>query len=274
MERAVGHHRGHHRAHPRVGVGLSDCLQPLRGRGRKLEAQVVGGGASLADHLHRPDEGGEVLVLEGAPAGDPGGGVEQQLERPAVADALGEVVVAVGMRVDEARHEQAARCVERGGVGGRGHSRQPDLAHRVVRNQDVGGFCRVACDVEQASAPDDRVHDCPLDCGRWIAAVSPSPRFPRVCTGPRPPPRLERTCTGPRSSSATIESTPWRFNPVRAVRWSWRVAHSRSVVSRRSCWRVPAPSRPRRTSRSIRASRSSSPPIRRRAFRTRASERC
>ena len=108
MEGAVGHHRGHHRAHARIGVGPADGLQSFRGRGRELEAQVVGGGASLAHHLHRADEGGEVLVLEGSPAGDPGCRVEQQLQGPAIADALGEVVVAVGVGVDEARHEQAA----------------------------------------------------------------------------------------------------------------------------------------------------------------------
>ena len=102
VERAVGHHRSHDRAHAGVGVGPADGLESFRGRGRELEAQVVGGGASFPDHLHRPDEGGEVLVLEGSPAGDPGGRVEQQLQGPAVADALGEVVVAVGVGVDEA----------------------------------------------------------------------------------------------------------------------------------------------------------------------------
>ena len=148
VERAVRHHRGHHRAHSGVGVGLADGFQTFRGRSGKLEAQVIGPGASLADHLHRADEGGEVLVLERPASGDPGRGVEQQLQGPAIADALGEIVVAVGMRVDEARHEQSAGCVERGRVGGGGHPRRADLAHGVARDQDVGGFGRVTLDVE------------------------------------------------------------------------------------------------------------------------------
>ena len=125
VKRAVGHHRGHHRAHSRVGVGLADRLQSFRGRRRELEAEVVGGGTSLAHHLHRSDEGREVLVLESAAAGDPGRRVQQQLQGPTIADTLGEVVVAVGVRVDEARHEHPAGCVERGGVAGRGHPRRP-----------------------------------------------------------------------------------------------------------------------------------------------------
>ena len=158
---AVGHHRGHHGTHSGIRVGLADGFQAFRGRGRELEAQVVGGGAPLAHHLHRADEGGEVLVLERAAAGDPGRGVEQQLQGPAIADALGEVVVAMGVGIDEARHEQPAGGVERGGLGRRGHPGRSDLAHGVALDVDVGGLRRVTCDVEQASAPDDRVHGCP-----------------------------------------------------------------------------------------------------------------
>ena len=43
VERAIGHHRGHHRAHSRIGVGLANRLQSFGGRGRELEAEVVGG---------------------------------------------------------------------------------------------------------------------------------------------------------------------------------------------------------------------------------------
>ena len=158
MEGAIGHHRSHHRTHSGVGVGLADRLQAFRGRGRELEAQVVGGGTSLAHHLHRTDEGGEVLVLERAPPGDPGRRVEQQLQGPAVSDALGEVVVAVGVCIDESRHEQPTGCVERSRVGGRGHARRADFADRIPFDQDVGRFRRVPLDVEQASTPDDPVH--------------------------------------------------------------------------------------------------------------------
>ena len=156
VERAVGHHRGHHRAHSRVLVGPPDRLQSLGGRRGKLEVQIVGCRASLPHHLHRPDEGGQVLVLQGAAAGEPRRRIEQQLQGPAVAEALREVVVAVGVRVDEARHEQPAGRVHRRRVRGRGHPRRPDLAHRVPLDQEVGRLRRVPGGVEQAPAPDDR----------------------------------------------------------------------------------------------------------------------
>ena len=176
VERAVGHHGSHDRTHARIGVGLTDGLQSFRGRGRELEAQVVGGGASFPDHLHRSDERGEVLVLESSPAGDPRRCVEQQLQGPAIADALGKVVVPVGVGVDKARHEQAAAGVERGSLGGRGHSRWADLAHGIPFDQDVGRFRRVPLDVEQPSAPDDRVHCCTSILVELIQAARRPPR--------------------------------------------------------------------------------------------------
>ena len=160
VEGPVGHHRSHDRAHPCVGVGAPDRLEPLRGRCGKLEVEVVGGGASLSHHLHRTDEGREVLVLDRAVACNPRRGVEQQLQRPAIAETLGEIVVPVRVGVDQARHEEPAGRVAVNRVRRRGQSRRPDLANRILLDEHVGGLRGLPLGVEEPPTPDDRMHGC------------------------------------------------------------------------------------------------------------------
>ena len=110
VERAVGDHGRHDRAHADLGVGAPHRLEPLGGRHRQLEREIVGGGAALEHHLDRAELRAQVPVLRGAVAADPDRGGEQQLERPAVAHALGEVAVGVRVGVDESGvQEQPAR---------------------------------------------------------------------------------------------------------------------------------------------------------------------
>jgi hypothetical protein len=89
VEGEVGNHGRDHRAQPDLGIGVRHRLHPFDARRRKLEEQVVAGGRALLDMLDGIDERREVLVLVGAAAADPRRGVEEQIEFPKIADALG-----------------------------------------------------------------------------------------------------------------------------------------------------------------------------------------
>ena len=66
--------------------------------------------------------------------------------------------MAVGMGVHEAGHEQPAGRVAERGAGRGGHAGRPDRVNRVALDKDVGGLRRVAFDIEQPPAANDRVH--------------------------------------------------------------------------------------------------------------------
>jgi hypothetical protein len=59
----------------------------------------------------------EVLVLVGAVAADPRRGIEEEIEFPKIADALGQAAMAVGVGVDQAGNDQAAAGVDDFGIG-------------------------------------------------------------------------------------------------------------------------------------------------------------
>ena len=113
VEAELGDHRRQHGAHAGIGVGAAAGIQPLHARQRKLDGEVVAGGAALQQHLDRADIGAEILVLERAAAGDPGPGGEQQFERPAVAHALGQIAVAVHVGVDQSGMDQPVARIDR-----------------------------------------------------------------------------------------------------------------------------------------------------------------
>ena len=78
----------------------------------------------------------------------PGSGGEQQFQGPAVAHALGQVAVAVGMGVDQAGVEQHAAGIDDGGIVGRRQPGASDLGDVVAVDQDVGARCGVGRGVE------------------------------------------------------------------------------------------------------------------------------
>ena len=96
VEGLVRHHRRDRGAHAGVRVGARHRLDALRRGQRELGEHVVAGGAALAHHLGGADQRREVLVLERAPAGRAGLGVEVGLEVVAVEEAFGRVRSARG----------------------------------------------------------------------------------------------------------------------------------------------------------------------------------
>src|SRR2546425_705559 len=97
----------------------------------------------------------QVLVLERAPAAEPGPCGEQELERPAVTHSLGEVAVRVGVGVDQTGMKQEAARVDDRCIGRRGEPGGADLADRVTVDQHVRRLRAVGADIEQDAAADD-----------------------------------------------------------------------------------------------------------------------
>jgi hypothetical protein len=93
---------------------LAERNDAIAARQRKFEEQVVAGGAALADHFNRGDEAIEVFVFERPVAGHAGHGIEEQFERPTIADkTLGERAMAMDVAIDQAGHHRAVGCVHR-----------------------------------------------------------------------------------------------------------------------------------------------------------------
>jgi hypothetical protein len=156
VKAAIGDHRRDDRAHSDIGVGLPRQCQPFGGRQWPLEGQVIAGGAALHDHLDRAELGGKIFVLGGAVSGDPRRCAQQQFERPAVAHSFREVAVAVRVGVDETRMQQPASRRDLDRIGRGRAAGRPDLANRIVLDQDIGGFRSSCGDVEHAAAAQDR----------------------------------------------------------------------------------------------------------------------
>ena len=154
VEGEVGDHRRDDRAQPDLGIGAGDRLHALDGRRGEFEEQVVAGGGAFLDHLDRGDQRGEMLVVVAAMAADPRRRVEQEVELPEVADALGEAAMAVGVAVDQPGNDQPAARVDHLGIG---------VAHRAARH-DVDDGVALDDDVARlAMGRRDGVHQSTCD---------------------------------------------------------------------------------------------------------------
>ena len=156
VETELGDHRRQHGAHAGIRVGAPAGVEPFDARQRKLDGEVVAGGAALQQHLDRADVGAEILVLERAAAGDPGPGGEQQLERPAVAHALGQIAVAVHVGVDQSGMDQPVARIDRDRVGRRREAGRSDLRDGVAGDQDVGRLGAIVTGIDQPPAANNR----------------------------------------------------------------------------------------------------------------------
>jgi len=136
-ERELSDHRRQHGANAGVPIGPRARFETLNGRQRKLDSEVVARGAALEQHLERADIGAEIFVVGRAVAADPGRGCQQQFERPAIAHALGEIAVTVGVGVDQPGMQQAVARVERHGVGRCRQAGGTDLADGVANDQHI-----------------------------------------------------------------------------------------------------------------------------------------
>ena len=124
-------------------------------------------------------------VLGSAIPADPRGRGQQQFEGPAVAHALGEIAVRMGVGVDKAGMDQLAFGRDDGRVFRRGEAGRADLGDRVVADQDVGRRGRALVDVEHPAAPDYRVgHPTLLVFGRCTAQLIPRDAIEQAATRP------------------------------------------------------------------------------------------
>ena len=164
VEALVGHHGRDRRAHADVGVGPGDRVDAVDRRQRKLREHVVRGGAALAHHLRGADHGGQVLVLQRAPAGRPGHRVEIELQRVAVEQALGEARLRVVVAVDQAGDQRAVGGVDALGVGVLDRAGRDDVADRVAVDHDVGGGAFEGIGAQHAAAMDELHGSSPLCC--------------------------------------------------------------------------------------------------------------
>jgi hypothetical protein len=151
-EGSVGHHRGDRHAHAGVAIGLRHGRHVVDAGLRHFGEHVVGHGAALADHFRRADQRRHVVVLGLARPAAPRRAVEQKLEVPAVAGALGQVGMRVGMRIDQAGDNQLARGVDH--VDGRVDrlAGRQDVLDRVAVDDDVGALAVRAAGIEKKPA--------------------------------------------------------------------------------------------------------------------------
>ncbi len=112
IEAAIGDHRCDHRAHADIGIGLRHDVQPFDRRHRQHRRKIVTAGAALAQHLHRGQQRRKIAVIVRAVAVDPGARVQQQLQRPEIADALPQSAVTMRVRIDQAGDDQASGGVD------------------------------------------------------------------------------------------------------------------------------------------------------------------
>ena len=157
VEDDVGDGRGQHRPHAHVRVRARDRLHVLAGWRRDRHEEVVRGRAAGLEHLDGADRGRDVMVLDGAVGVERGTVVQEVLEGPAPGKAPEEVVVAVRVGVDEARHHEKAARVDVA-VGRR--PREP-CAHRgdaVAFDKDVGALERGRVAAEDLAAADEERH--------------------------------------------------------------------------------------------------------------------
>jgi hypothetical protein len=139
VERPIGDHRGDHRAHPDIGVGARDLAETLDAGDRQHGRQVVAGGAALADHLDGGQQRGKVAIVVGAAAIQPGAGVEQQFQRPAIAGAFCQTAMAVGVGIHQAGDDQPSGGVDPARrLRGAGSNDRDDA---VALDQDIGRAC-------------------------------------------------------------------------------------------------------------------------------------
>ena len=182
---AVGDHRRDDCAHADLLIGRGDEADAVAGRQRKFDKEIIGGGAALQHHLDGTELRRQVDVVLRAVARQPGRGGQQQFEGPAVAHALGEIAVRVGVGVDEAGMNELAFSRDDGRVFRRGEAGRADLGDRVVADQDVGRRGRALLDVEHPAAADYRVgHPTLLVFGRCTAQLIPRDAIEQAATRP------------------------------------------------------------------------------------------
>ncbi len=137
-EGEVRHHRRQHAAHADLLVGLGHRRQAFDRGQRELGREVVSGSAALQHHLRRADHRRQILVLEIAPGADPLACRQQQLERPAIVQPLGEVARPVGVRIDQPGMHQAMPRIDHSRTFGRGKSGTAYFGDGVASHEDIG----------------------------------------------------------------------------------------------------------------------------------------
>src|SRR5262249_18270206 len=105
--------------------------------------------------FERADVGAQIFVFEIATAGEPGSRREQKLERPAVAHALAEIPVAVGVGVDKAGMQELVARVDHDSVGRRRKVGRPDFLDGVADHQHVGEFGAGPRGIDHSSTAND-----------------------------------------------------------------------------------------------------------------------
>ena len=163
---AVGDHRRDDRAHADLRIGRGDEADAVAASAaeirRRDRSRRCSPSAPSRPRRAAPSDG---FRPRRAVAGEPGRGGQQQFERPAVAHALGEIAVRVGVGVDEAGMDQPA-------VGARSRPRPPARRSRAGRSR---GSCRRRSGCRPARrcpcrcrAPGRRGLSCrPSDCLPW-----------------------------------------------------------------------------------------------------------
>jgi hypothetical protein len=155
-EAAVGHHGRHDGAHADVMIGLRHSRDAFGRWQRKLDGEIIGGGAAALHHLDSTKSSRKILVLSGAVAADASRCAEKYFKGHAIADEpLAQPPMAVGVAIDQAGHEQAIGGVKRLGILGSGHAGRTDTADGVVLDQDVGVVGPPRLHVEHTAMPND-----------------------------------------------------------------------------------------------------------------------
>ncbi len=126
-----------------------------RGPGQ-LEGEVVTGGDAAPDHLGCGQGRAEILVVCRTRADGGRRPVQKNLQwHPVIDQTAGQRAMRVGVRVDEARHQQAVGGIDRFRIVGRGETRFVDRRDAAVDDQNVAFGRLPAGDVEQASTADN-----------------------------------------------------------------------------------------------------------------------
>ena len=63
---------------------------------RRLQQQIVAGGHAVPDHIEPVHQAGQLPIFRRAAEIEPGAVMQQQLERPGIARALGEMAMPMG----------------------------------------------------------------------------------------------------------------------------------------------------------------------------------
>ena len=132
----------------------------IRGNG-KLGEEVIGRRTPRLQHLERAHRRGQVLILRGASAVQRDATVEQVFEGPAVGEVPEEIVVRMGVGVDETGDHEAPARVDRLRVR-RYLERGGDRRDPIAVNQNVGRLEARSVSCDDVPTTDDQRHSRPL----------------------------------------------------------------------------------------------------------------